>query len=161
MPDLTQRTVKPGQPDEIGLTQKGADVLNRATALQAQDGGSYHTALIRALREYEEQEEDRHEALSTTRIEEGIPAWRDSLTADEAWDEADRASDRFGPESPRAQDFRRLAAQKDREEALRRVSAGDVLPVYARQTCPECGRVFDLTDETDAAEWYAGHDCEV
>ena len=26
--------------------------------------------------------------------------------------------------------------------------------------CPECGRVFDLLDETDAAEWGYGHDCE-
>lgn len=28
-------------------------------------------------------------------------------------------------------------------------------------TCPECERVFDLTDESDADEFYAGHDCEV
>lgn len=27
--------------------------------------------------------------------------------------------------------------------------------------CPECGRVFDLLDETDAEEWAYGHDCEV
>lgn len=27
-------------------------------------------------------------------------------------------------------------------------------------TCPECGRVFDLTDEDDATEWSFGHDCE-
>lgn len=26
--------------------------------------------------------------------------------------------------------------------------------------CVECGRVFDLTDERDAAEWSTGHDCE-
>lgn len=26
--------------------------------------------------------------------------------------------------------------------------------------CPECGRVFDLTDEADAEEWTYGHDCE-
>jgi hypothetical protein len=26
--------------------------------------------------------------------------------------------------------------------------------------CVECGRVFDLTDENDAAEWAYGHDCE-
>lgn len=26
--------------------------------------------------------------------------------------------------------------------------------------CPECKRVFDLADETDAAEWACGHDCE-
>lgn len=27
-------------------------------------------------------------------------------------------------------------------------------------TCIECGRVFDLTDETDAGELAYGHDCE-
>ena len=27
-------------------------------------------------------------------------------------------------------------------------------------TCPECGRVFDLLNAADAAEWTAGHDCE-
>jgi hypothetical protein len=27
-------------------------------------------------------------------------------------------------------------------------------------TCVECGRVFDLLDATDAAEWSYGHDCE-
>lgn len=26
--------------------------------------------------------------------------------------------------------------------------------------CCECGRVFDLSDETDAEEWHYGHDCE-
>ncbi len=26
--------------------------------------------------------------------------------------------------------------------------------------CPECGRVFDLTDKTEADEWVYGHDCE-
>lgn len=26
--------------------------------------------------------------------------------------------------------------------------------------CQECGRVFDLMDETDAGEWFYGHDCE-
>ena len=26
--------------------------------------------------------------------------------------------------------------------------------------CEECGRVFYLTDETDAQEWHYGHDCE-
>ena len=31
----------------------------------------------------------------------------------------------------------------------------------ATVACPECGRVFDLTDKTDAAEWAFGHDCEV
>lgn len=25
--------------------------------------------------------------------------------------------------------------------------------------CPECGRVFDLTVEEDANEWFNGHDC--
>ena len=27
-------------------------------------------------------------------------------------------------------------------------------------TCPECGRVFDLLDDTDAREYAYGHDCE-
>jgi hypothetical protein len=27
------------------------------------------------------------------------------------------------------------------------------------RTCPECGRVFDLLDDTDATEWAFGHDC--
>lgn len=27
--------------------------------------------------------------------------------------------------------------------------------------CPECGRVFDPTDETDIQEMSFGHDCEV
>lgn len=26
-------------------------------------------------------------------------------------------------------------------------------------TCPECGRVFDMTDIDDAGEWTYGHDC--
>jgi hypothetical protein len=26
--------------------------------------------------------------------------------------------------------------------------------------CPECSRVFNLLDETDAEEFYYGHDCE-
>lgn len=26
--------------------------------------------------------------------------------------------------------------------------------------CVECGRVFDLLDETDSEEWAYGHDCE-
>ena len=26
--------------------------------------------------------------------------------------------------------------------------------------CVECGRVFDLLDETDQEEWTYGHDCE-
>jgi hypothetical protein len=26
--------------------------------------------------------------------------------------------------------------------------------------CAECKRVFNLLDETDAEEWYYGHDCE-
>lgn len=30
-----------------------------------------------------------------------------------------------------------------------------------KMTCPECGRVFDLANRIDAAEWSCGHDCEV
>lgn len=26
--------------------------------------------------------------------------------------------------------------------------------------CDECGRVFDLTSEDQASEYYYGHDCE-
>lgn len=29
------------------------------------------------------------------------------------------------------------------------------------RSCSECGRLFDLWEETDAAEWYGGHDCEL
>jgi hypothetical protein len=29
-----------------------------------------------------------------------------------------------------------------------------------RVQCPECGRVFDLEDPVDGAEWSYGHDCE-
>lgn len=29
-----------------------------------------------------------------------------------------------------------------------------------RVRCVECRRSFDLLDAQDAAEWYAGHDCE-
>ena len=28
-------------------------------------------------------------------------------------------------------------------------------------TCSECGQVFDLFDQDQAAEFYYGHDCEV
>ena len=27
--------------------------------------------------------------------------------------------------------------------------------------CLDCGRVFDLTNEAEANEWFHGHDCEV
>ena len=29
-----------------------------------------------------------------------------------------------------------------------------------KATCQECGRIFDLTDESDAEELAYGHDCE-
>lgn len=29
-----------------------------------------------------------------------------------------------------------------------------------KRRCPECGRVFDLFDETDAEELAYGHDCD-
>lgn len=32
--------------------------------------------------------------------------------------------------------------------------------VLVKAKCPECKRVFDLTNENDAAEWGYGHDCE-
>jgi hypothetical protein len=27
--------------------------------------------------------------------------------------------------------------------------------------CVECERVFDMTDDNEADEWFYGHDCEV
>jgi len=33
--------------------------------------------------------------------------------------------------------------------------------IILKRTCVECGRVFDLTDSTDAEEFAYGHDCEV
>lgn len=32
--------------------------------------------------------------------------------------------------------------------------------VQTKAQCVECGRIFDLMDEDDAAEWFYGHDCE-
>lgn len=29
-----------------------------------------------------------------------------------------------------------------------------------KRKCVECSRVFDLLDEVEAEEWFAGHDCE-
>lgn len=43
---------------------------------------------------------------------------------------------------------------------VHRVSGGRKV-IWAGLRCAECGRVFDLADETDAAEWACGHDCEV
>jgi len=39
-------------------------------------------------------------------------------------------------------------------------STARMVAIAPRTKCPECGRVFDLTDETDAEEWAYGHDCE-
>ena len=36
----------------------------------------------------------------------------------------------------------------------------DPFPRTPKAQCVECERVFDLTDETDTAEWAYGHDCE-
>lgn len=33
-------------------------------------------------------------------------------------------------------------------------------PAAAGPKCDECGRVFDLADANDAADWSFGHDCE-
>jgi hypothetical protein len=35
-----------------------------------------------------------------------------------------------------------------------------MVDMITKAKCPECGRVFDLTDEDDASEWLYGHDCE-
>jgi len=32
--------------------------------------------------------------------------------------------------------------------------------ITTKARCPECGRVFDLLDPDDAAEYHYGHDCE-
>ena len=32
--------------------------------------------------------------------------------------------------------------------------------IFTKAKCPECKRVFDLTNESDAGEWGYGHDCE-
>jgi len=32
--------------------------------------------------------------------------------------------------------------------------------IPANPTCPECERVFDMSKEEDANEYYFGHDCE-
>ena len=29
------------------------------------------------------------------------------------------------------------------------------------RTCVECERTFDMTNNNDSSEWFAGHDCEV
>lgn len=42
-----------GDPLTWGLSQAGADVLNRANEIQERDGGSYQQALIAALVEQE------------------------------------------------------------------------------------------------------------
>lgn len=33
--------------------------------------------------------------------------------------------------------------------------------ITTKARCVECSRVFDLTNEDDANEFYYGHDCEV
>jgi hypothetical protein len=35
-----------------------------------------------------------------------------------------------------------------------------MLKIRTKVRCPECHRVFDLTNEDDAEEWTYGHDCE-
>ena len=32
--------------------------------------------------------------------------------------------------------------------------------ILEKPTCPDCERVFDMTKEEDASEFYYGHDCE-
>jgi len=46
------------------------------------------------------------------------------------------------------------------EDFLREHVKVITVTVPTKVRCPECGRVFDLTDETDSAEWHYGHDCE-
>ena len=35
-----------------------------------------------------------------------------------------------------------------------------MLETWTREQCDECGRIFDLFNEEQAAEFYYGHDCE-
>ena len=35
-----------------------------------------------------------------------------------------------------------------------------IVSLISHYRCLECHRVFDLMDETDAQEFYYGHDCE-
>jgi hypothetical protein len=35
-----------------------------------------------------------------------------------------------------------------------------IMKLQSKAKCPECGRVFNLTNEEDASEFYNGHDCE-
>jgi len=35
-----------------------------------------------------------------------------------------------------------------------------MIMIVTQTKCPECNRVFDLTDEDDANEFHYGHDCE-
>lgn len=45
-----------------------------------------------------------------------------------------------------------------------RVMFGEVVMTVEKEAntakCPECFRVFDMTNTTDAEEWAYGHDCE-
>lgn len=50
---------------------------------------------------------------------------------------------------------------KDEPEEKPRPTDAQIIARALKQKCPECGREFDLLDETDAAEWAYGHDCEV
>ena len=34
------------------------------------------------------------------------------------------------------------------------------MKIKTKAKCPECFRVFDLLNETEAEEWAYGHDCE-
>lgn len=34
------------------------------------------------------------------------------------------------------------------------------MKIQTKAKCEECERVFDLTNEEDASEFYYGHDCE-
>jgi hypothetical protein len=41
------------------------------------------------------------------------------------------------------------------------VKEREQMKLQTKAKCVECGRVFDLLDEEQAAEFYYGHDCEV
>lgn len=45
-------------------------------------------------------------------------------------------------------------------KALDDLLARRLIERSATRTCPECGRVFEMSNAADAAEWVYGHDCE-
>lgn len=58
----------------------------------------------------------------------------------------------------RTSDQRKLDLNRDKAMNKNRIRTIGTFAPTAQ--CPECDRVFDLTDLDDAKEFYGGHDCE-